>query len=476
MNLKSVTKQQRKERAREVMSEREISGTHGTLSTRGSQAPAPLADWFKAQMNRRTFGKGLAWSAVLGAAGLGVYQLASGGDNEVNLDSIELQRKSGWNVGSDTKPLTFDGIAPTDSRNQAFTPQDDSALLAVYQPSSAAWQPFFVPTLIQSMKQPTLQQQMRPVNSQGMRDTYERATGLREVLSQAQNKKNTLIVADLPGPESIALGAALADTAELVPTFDNWPHPLGVVKAHETLGAMLYYANEVKEKKAQLKDDAPALLMLDNRRLAPYQDEETQFDNRYLAKMPPPDQLKQRGITNVMYVVRDASQGNELDDLNEDVVAWQQQGIGVQLLRMSDFQPYEEEVTKKNADGTNSVVRERHHYYYGSPFSHWWFYSHYLYSPYPSASYYRGGGYTPMPRTSPPMPNQVNYRPATRPTMFSGTRVGGGVNGTGSGVGRSKPTGFGRTSVRVSSSGQVTGTRSGRSGSYGRSGGSWFGG
>jgi hypothetical protein len=423
-------------------------------------------------MNRRSFGKGIAWSAVLGAAGLSVYQFASSGDNEVNLESLEVQQKSGWNVGAPDKPLTFDGIVPTDSRNQAFAPPDDAALLAAYQPASATWQPFFTPTLIQSLKQPTLVQQLRPVNSNAMRDTYERAQGLREVLSQAQNKKNTLILADLPGPESVALGAVLADTADLIPTFDNWPHPLGVVKAHETLGAMAYYAGEVKEKRAQLKDDAPGLLLLDSRRLTPYQDEETQFDNRYLAKVPPPDQLKQRGITNVMYVVRDQNQSNELDDLNEDFVAWQQQGIGVQMLRLSDFKPYEEDVTKKNVDGTTTTVRERHHYYYGSPFSHWWFYSHYFFTPYPTASYYSGGGYRPMPRNSPPMANPMTYRPTIRPTMFSGTRVGGTSNG----VGRVKPTGFGRTSVRVSSSGQVTGTRSGRSGSYGRGFGGWFGG
>jgi hypothetical protein len=43
-------------------------------------------------------------------------------------------------------------------------------------------------------------------------------------------------------------------------------------------------------------------------------------------------------------------------------------------------------------------------------------------------------------------------------------------------VGRTRPSGFGRTSVRMSTDGRVTGIRSGRSGSYGRSGGGWFGG
>jgi hypothetical protein len=458
MNRKSELKQQRKERIRQVMAQQ--------------QSAAPLAEWFKASLTRRTFGKGLAWSAVLGAAGLTVYQLASGGDNEVSMDSLDAQRKSGWNVGSTNRALTFDGSAAKDSRDAAWPKVTDGNLLPVYQPRTADWQPFFVPTLIQSLQQESLQTQMRPIVTPQMRETYARGEGLRELLSQAQNKKDTLIIADLPGPESVALGAALAGTADLVPVFDNWPHPLGVVKAHETLGAMTYYANEVQEKKATLKDDAPALLLLDNRRLTPYQDEETQFDNRYLAKVPPADQLKQRGITSVMYVVRDANQPNELDDLNEDFVNWQQQGINVKLLRMSDFQPYDEEVVKQNADGTTTRATERHHYYYGHPHSHWWFYPHYFYSPYPTASYYSGGGYRPMPRTSQPVANPVSYRPVTRPTMFSGTRVGG----TSPGVGRVKPTGFGRTSVRVSSSGQVTGTRSGRSGSYGRGFGGWFGG
>jgi hypothetical protein len=53
--------------------------------------------------------------------------------------------------------------------------------------------------------------------------------------------------------------------------------------------------------------------------------------------------------------------------------------------------------------------------------------------------------------------------------MFSGTRIGGR---TAAGVGRSKPSGFGRTTVRVGSAGNVVGTRAGRSGFYspGRSG------
>jgi len=463
---KQQEKQRRKQRAREMM---ETRGAAGNLRNTGNNS---LASWFSQHLSRRSFGKGLAWTAALTAAGLTVYQIADD-DNEVSMESLDLQRKSGWNVGSSNKPLTFEGSVSTDSQNKTWSAYDPNYLISIYQPRSSAWQPFFVPTLIQSLSQSSLSAQMRPVRTPQMLDTYARGQGLRELLSQAQNPGQTLILSELPGAQSVALAASLADTVEPVPLFDNWPHPLGVVKSHETLGALAYYANEIAEKKSKLKEGAPAMLLLDSNRLASYQDEDTQFDNRFLAKLPPADQLKQRGIQNVMYVVKDPSQRTELDDINEDMVEWQKQGINVQMLRLSDFQPYDEEVEKTNTDGTTTRVVERHHYYGGSPLSHWWFYSHYYYRPYPTASVYRGGGYVPIPRTpTAPSFNPPAYRPVTRPTVFSAARVGGT---SGTGVGKTRPSGFGRTSVRMSG-GQVTGVRSGRSGSYGRGFGGFFGG
>ena len=58
----------------------------------------------------------------------------------------------------------------------------------------------------------------------------------------------------------------------------------------------------------------------------------------------------------------------------------------------------------------------------------------------------------------------TTYTPARRPTMFSARSVGGTK-----GVGRAKPSGFGRVSTRVGSDGRTTGVRAGRSGSFGRS-------
>lgn len=434
-------------------------------------AGGQMTQWFTQHISRRSVGKGLAWGAVLTMAGVTVYQLASDDDPEVSQDSLELQKKEGWNVGSTNKPLTFDGSSGTDSRGKAWSAYDPNYLISIYQPRDPQWQPFFVPTLIQSLSQPSLNSQMRPIRTAQMADTYERAEALRTLISQTPNAKQTLIISELPGPQSIALGAAMADTARLIPVFDNWPHPLGVVHSQETLGAMVYYANEIDEKRAKLNENAPALLLLDSNRLAPYTDQDTQFDNRYLAKLPPADQMKQRGIQQVIYLVKDQNQKEELDDINDDLVEWQKQGINVRMLRLSDFKPYDEPAQTMASSGTSTTVN-RHYYYGGSPWTSWWFYNHYGYS-YPREVYvYRDGRNVSIPRpTSGPTFDPPSYRPVSRPTIFNASRVGGV-----SGVGKTRPSGFGRTSVRVSSNGRVTGTRSGRSGSYGRSGGGWFGG
>ncbi len=461
-----------------------------TQSSRVSQSkPEPLAGWFTNHISRRSLGKGLAWAAVLGMAGVTLIKFSVDDDPEVAYDSLELQKKEGWNVGSSERTLSLSaGATAYDSMRRPWSGNDHNYLISVYQPRSSEWQPFFVPTLIQSLSQPTLNSQIKPIDTAAMDDAYKRAEGLRNLISQSTNANRTLIIADLPGPASIALGAAMADAAHLVPAFDNWPHPLGVVNSQETLGAMVYYAREIEEKKTKLKDDAPAIMLIDNNRLAPYVDDGLQFDNRYLAKLPPTDQLKQRDIQQVIYLVKDQAQEKELDDINDDLVEWQKNGIEVRMLRLSEFKPYDEPILASgsaapgspNATGTpaqSAPVETRHYYYGGSPLAHWWFFSHYLYGPPSYIMVGNSGGYTrtiPRPASSSPNFERPSYQPVSRPTVFNARRVGGAAGAVG--VGKARPSGFGRTSVRLSNDGRVTGTRIGRSGSYGRSGGGFFGG
>lgn len=382
-------------------------------------------------------------------------------EKEIDTDSLELQKKSGWNIGSENRPLTF-GAPQTriDSRNGDAWKQylDPTAMLRAFEPRGQ-WQPYFVPTLIQALQAESLRSQLTPIFSPDMDASYGRGQALAEdILANAVNPQETAIFVDLIGRDSIAYGAGLASHCRLVTTFDNYPHPLGVVPSHETLAAMLYYADEIAGKQAALPENAPPVFLLDAYRLNEYKDADNQFDNRYLAKVPPADKLRAAGVKNIIYVTPDASRKEEMDDLNEDFVAYKDAGIQVAILPASEFVPAPNQTT---AGG-------RPRYYYGGhPLGGvWFFYAYPYYVPSPvyvsRTPYYR----EVTPATNPMAGRVPRYTPAPRPTMFSSSRVGGGVRG----VGRSKPSGFGRSTVRVGSGGRITGTRAGRSGSFGRGG------
>lgn len=423
------------------------------------------------QMSRRTFIIGTG--VVL--AGAGIWLATRDDTTDVDKDSLDLQRAQGWNVGSEERKLILSGRQLLDSQQretwQKYLYQ--SAMLTAYQPKTPAWLPFFVPTLIQSLQFESLRRQLAPIFTPDMQASYQRGQTLaRDFITNAQNAGETAFIVDLPGRDSVALGAGMADHAQLITTFDNFPHPLGVTPSQETLAAMLYYAAEIEAKQTTASATAPPVFLLDSNRLAAYKDADTQFDNRYLAKLPSAQKFQERGIKSIIYVTPDRTRAQELDDLNEDFVEYKDKGLNVAMLPLSDFAPVEETVARQQADGSTQMVTERHYYYGGSPVSHLlFFYSYPFYRPYP-AYMSRYPEYAAVARgRAPSIPRPVSppkYIPATRPTMFSGTRIGT----TATGIGRSKPSGFGRTTVRLSPSRGVVGTRAGRSGYYapGRSG------
>ena len=465
-------------------------------------SPSPYPEWWKSMLTRRQMNTNLA--SLAAAAGISGF-LVSCDDDEIESesDTLELQRKEGWNVGSQDKALTFRDKQVADSTGSTawkdFTKPD--VLLKAWQPSSGngKWQPYYVPTLIQALSQDTLRGMITPICTPAMREAYSRGLGMREVLKTAQNPSTTFIISDIPGPESVAFAAAMADVAEPVMSFDNFPHPLGVVPAHETLAALVYYAKEVSEKAAKRPESPAAIMMLDANRLAKYVDADSQFDNRYMAKVPTADNLKTLGVTAIVYGMPNENQRTELDDLNEEFVAYQEKSLSVEMLPLTRFQPEAAQATigsttatamaatpqqqpvqqqpaqqqaapqQMNAQAQQNVAPQMAtgymayptpvYYYGGGPmFSPWFFYH------YPSYTYYRA-----MPAMSRlPVTNysRVSYAPAPRQTMFSSRSVGG----TRSGIGKQRPSGFGRVSVRTNTStGRMSGIRSGRSGSFGRS-------
>ncbi|MGQ4810492.1 hypothetical protein NKDENANG_03963 [Candidatus Entotheonellaceae bacterium PAL068K] len=428
-----------------------------------SRRPAP---WWQA-VDRRTFGKGaLAFTMLAGMSGCEA-------ESQVNTDSLDLQRQHGWNVGTESSRLFFVGLSERDYAGSTDWKRytDATRLMDTWRPRTETWQPFFVPTLMQSLQATTLRQQMRPVSTRAMREAFQRGTTLREdLLSQVTKAGETLFIADLPGPEVVAFGAGMAGWADLIVNFENWPHPSGVVRSHETLGALLYYASYMQKQKQRLPAAAPGLLLLDNQRLAAYTEDSTQFDNRYLATVPGVAALQQRGIKHIMYIVPTRKQKTENDDLNDEFVEYKDANIQVVMFPLSDLQKVAEPVsTSPSAGGSTGTVHQTNYYYGGGFGSHLGFLMLYSFlAPRPTAYYYYpaegrriGFGQTTRPRMRPP-----TYQPRARPTRFSSTQVGG-VRG----VGRRKPSGFGRTTVRTSGGRVIgVGSRTARTSQPGRSG------
>ena len=444
--------------------------------------PARPTHWWHA-VDRRTFNKGaVAFTALLSLSGCK-------SEKEQAADSLKLQQEQGWNVGAKESRLFFTSTTEEDASGskdwRRYTNPAD--LIAAWQPRTEAWQKFFTPTLMQSLKDESLRTQMRLIVNQGMREALARGeTMRRDLLSQVDKGAETFFIADLPGPEAVAFGAAMAGWTDVIPSFENWPHPHGVVRSHDTLAALLYYAASLQEQKKQLPESAPGLLLLDSQRLVAYTDADDKFDNRYVATLPSATALQQRGVKNIMYIVPNREQKDESDDLNDDFVAYKNAKLKVVLFPLNDFQKVAQPVTRKAPDGTTHTVTETRYYYGGGLESHLGFLLLYsflaprpmLYYPPPMGypypyGYPPGGGVpsgsggwrsTTLGDVRPPSTSAPSYEPRSRPTLFSGSRVGGQ-----SGVGRTKPSGFGRTTFR-SSGGRVTSISSGRSGSFGRGG------
>lgn len=419
---------------------------------------APSAAGAMAVPTRRTFFKFAAWA---GAAGIAFVAIRSCFDDDdglpQNLDALEVQRREGWNAGAADRPLSFAGSIPFDvdgdSRWRAHIPD----LLTTVTPP-APLQPYAVPTLFQALSDPApasqkLREEMVPVNTPAMNTAFGRGQAFAELFTTADAPKDVAVIVDLPGPESVAFAAGAATQVAPVFAFDNWPHPLGVVPSHLTLAACLYYHPLFARTAAARPPKAPPMFVLDANRLNHYQDDADAFDNRYVARLPSPQGFVELGVRRILYVRPSSSELVELDDLNADFVALDRDGVPVRAVDLTEFTP---QTITSSLTGGNTTG----YFYGGGPTFHptfWHVYSwHTIEVSRPAAS--RLGAVAPAPALQAP-----GYRPTFRPTIFA-TRTVGGL----SGIGRQKPSGFGRVSVRVNGQGRIT-SFGGRSGSFGRS-------
>ncbi len=428
------------------------------------------ARWWQQQLAAATEDQPTRRSAmrtvlIVGAslAGVGLFlALATSGDDDGPSSgpaplpqpkpTLDIQKEYGWNFGSRSEALTFDG---------ASSVQFDSALIPRLaddmQPDTAKYRPYWSPTLFQApTAMPTktaeadaaeafkpLKDVLAPIHNTFMDTAFARGRALAMQLAAVDD---VAVVVDLQGPEAVAFAAGMYGLFDVVFAFDNWPHPRGVVPAHRTLAAALYYQPLFRKNRAAAGGKPPAFV-LDRDRLAPYVDETKQFDNRWVAKLPSAQNLSTLGIKRVMYVTPFESDTKEMDDVNDDVVAWSAAGIDVRMIGAGAFKPCK---GKDVAQPTDDVTIEPH-CYGGSPDS-----DLQLLVDYPWK----------LPTPKPKSPGNVlagarDWRPSARTTPHS--------TGKGTATLKPRPANFGTVPVMIAvGTGALLGWRHHRNGSWNR--------
>ncbi|MBL8743232.1 MAG: hypothetical protein JNK04_19110, partial [Myxococcales bacterium] len=174
---------------------------------------------------------------------------------------------------------------------------------------------------------------LRPMLTPEMEKAAKIGAAYARIMKQAPERVLTIV--DLAGRDSIAFAAGAAEQLDPVFAFENWPHPRGVVAAHHTLAAAVYYQPLFAKAREKRTGNELALFVLDRARLSAYTDNATQFDNRYWARLPV--DIKALGYTKVIYVVPTSADLPELDDLNGPFVTWKGAGADVRAIALNAF-------------------------------------------------------------------------------------------------------------------------------------------
>ncbi|MCL2723858.1 MAG: hypothetical protein FWD69_05415 [Polyangiaceae bacterium] len=402
----------------------------------------------------------LAGTAIagVGAVTVAVVKASEPSFTDARKNSLDMQRDYGWNFGAVGEPLVFDG-----TKEMPFDPKTLPDLAIDLAPAQAKLRPYYQPTLFQSLnalptsigKLPTeetagfqpLASILKPLATpltarayacgQSFASLFE---GLRDAGGSAMDA-NAAVVVDLSGPEAVAFAAGACRVFDPVFLFDNWPHPRGIVHSQDALAAAAYYQPLLRNVPPRTTP-APVMFVLDRRRLMPYSDDATQFDNRYVAKLPTASNVaSQLQIKHVLYVVPARSNADrELDDLNEDFVAYAAAGIDVKILSMDMFGVTVPNLNANSKDagakdaGRNEedalVGASGYFWYGGQPESHDSFFLDYPWAKPPRKATMRissnpGLSYVPAPRAtlfssgnrSPAHPRPANF--ATVPIVLA---------------------------------------------------------
>ena len=166
-------------------------------------------------------------------------------------------------------------------------------------------------------------------------DTYHRKPIVdwveRKIMFLQQYQKDTAIIVDLPGKESIELGISLAHIGyRPIPLFNGTDEQPGSQATTNTywVESCLINASQ-KLKNIPLQHDANPAFLLDSYRTNRYRAKESIFDNSwdiYKQDVPSAEYFKQNDITKIIVV------GNAIQhDLKKILLKWQEKGLTIYL-------------------------------------------------------------------------------------------------------------------------------------------------
>jgi hypothetical protein len=131
--------------------------------------------------------------------------------------------------------------------------------------------------------------------------------------------RDTWTILDVPGPRAVEAAVWLVEASGCQPvcTFDNWPHPKGVLKAEHVLAELLRWATTMAAARRSLDAAAPPVWICDSERLGAKAPTPGEFDNRYYLDdsiLPGVELLRSAGLRRAIYVT--ATEKEPLPDLD----------------------------------------------------------------------------------------------------------------------------------------------------------------
>ncbi len=269
---------------------------------------------------------GVATHACSGRTGSGASGAGDDDDDEELRSAIAMQQRFGWSFGANGVALPSSiALRETDPARIDDNRRTLGSDLSLWPPEPAL-RPFYSAALLEVVTAKPLEKPSAdPAPMQPYPDAYAATspTALSEAfrfgaavarLLRETGASESALVVDLPGPDSMAFAAGAAEVFSPVLMMPNWPHPLGTVASHHTLSALVLFHPLLKEREAARKSPAPPLFVLDSQRLRPLVDAALDFDNRYVAMLPSPEQLAKAGVKRVYYV-------RDTRTMNDDVAA-----------------------------------------------------------------------------------------------------------------------------------------------------------